>query len=792
MFRLHLKIAFRSLLKHKTASLINISGLAIGLAASLLLLLYVEYQWSYDKQFGNTENTYHLMVNFYGADKSITGTGVQVPNVLPAALKEETPEIEHISRVLWASRRLLANGQNSFKVESRYADPDLLEIFKFDYLSGNPDKAFDDPNSIVLTESTAIKLFGSADVLNKTLRFENLANLKVTAVIKDLPPNFTYGFEALTPWKLYENLNQWPADPNWGNYSYFTLLTLKPGTATAAVNEKIKNTIARHTGTKTIEAAPFIYPMERYHLYGHFVNGVDDGGQIEQVRIFIILALGILAIACINFMNLSTARSQKRAKEVGIRKTIGASRGSLVMQFLMESFVLTIFSVVVAIVLVELLLPAFNGLLNTKLQMDYSSPLNWLSVAGLILFTGLAAGSYPAFFLSGFNPVQVLKKTGSFKNRFSLSLRQALVITQFSFAIVLIVATLILYQQLQHLKSRPLGYQTNALVQIPHEGNLYPKFDLFKERILNSGAVTALTQSSGSIAFQNSNVNGLEWKGMAEADKKVSFDYIQTAHDFLKTNNIRLLAGRDFSAGRASDSSAVMLNETAVKRMGLKNPLTEQIVLNGQKRPVVGIFADVLWDEPTRAQHPMVIAFNAGNSDYITMRLNTARGTQENLSQIRRIAKEINPDFPVEITFVDSLVAEKVEHEQMLSVISNLFAGLCIFVSCLGLFGLSAFSAEQRTKEIGVRKVLGASITGIMTLLSVSFVKTVLIAMLLAMPVGYLVMDNWLMQFDYRIAIGPSIFIITGLATMTIAMVTVSWQAWRAAKSNPVDALKYE
>ncbi|HKG05663.1 MAG TPA: ABC transporter permease [Pedobacter sp.] len=792
MFRINLKIAFRNLLKSRTASLINISGLAIGLAASLMLLLYVQYQWSYDKQFGNTENTFQLMVNFYGADKSITGTGAQAPNTLAAVLKEETPEIEHISRVLWASRRLVANGQNSFKVESRYADPDLLRLFKFNYLSGNPEKAFDDPNSIVLTESTAIKLFGSSNVLNKTVRFENQANLRITAVVKDLPPNFTYGFEALAPWKLFENLNQWPAVPNWGNFSFFTLLTLKPGTAAGNVNQKIKTIIARHTGTKTIEAAPFIYPLEKFHLYGHFTNGVDDGGQIEQVRIFIILALGILAVACINFMNLSTARSLKRAKEVGIRKTIGASRGSLVMQFLLESFILTILSVIIAVALVELLLPAFNTLLHTKLEMNYSSPRNWLGVTVLVLLTGFLAGSYPAFFLSSFSPVQTLKKAVTFKNKFGLNLRQALVITQFSFAILLIVATLILNQQLQHLRNRPLGYQTDALVQMPHEGNLYPKFDLFKERILRSGAVTALTQSSGSIAFQNSNVNGLEWKNMPQEGKKTSFDYIQTTHDFLKTNNIRLIAGRDFSKEHASDSSAVMLNETAVKLMGFKNPLGEQIMLNGQKRPVVGVFADVLWDEPTRSQNPMVISFNASNSDYITMRLNSARGIAENLQHISKITKEINPDFPVEITFVDSLVAEKVEHEEMLSILSNLFAGLCVFVSCLGLFGLSAFSAEQRTKEIGVRKVLGASISSIMTLLSVSFIKTVLIAMLLAMPVGYLVMDHWLMQFDYRISIGPSVFIISGLATMAIAILTVSWQAYRAAKSNPVEALKYE
>jgi ABC-type antimicrobial peptide transport system permease subunit len=792
MFKLNLKIAFRNLLKHKTASLINISGLAIGLAASLLLLLYVQYQWSYDKQFGNSENTYHLMVNFYGADKSITGTTPQVSNVLPLVLKEESPEIEHISRVLWASRRLVANGQNSFKIEGRYADPDLLRIFKFEYLSGNPEKAFDDPNSIVLTETIAKRLFGSVDVLNNTVRFENQANLKVTAVIRDLPPNFTYGFECLTPWKLYENLNKWPAESNWGNYSFFTLLTLKNGTDPNAFNQKIKNTIARNTGTKTLEAAPFVYPLEKYHLYGHFTNGIADGGQIEQVRIFIILALGILAIACINFMNLSTARSQKRAKEVGIRKTIGASRTSLIMQFLLESFILTIVSVVLAIVLVELFLPAFNGLLNTKLQISYDSPRNWVALTVLILFTGFIAGSYPAFFLSSFNPVQALKKVITFKNNFNLSFRQVLVIIQFGFAIVLIVATLILYQQLQYLKNRPLGYDSNALIEMPHEGNLYPKFDLFKDRLLNSGAVTAVTQSSGSIAFQNSNTSGLEWHGMRAGDKKISFDLIQTTYDFLKTNNIRLIAGRDFSKGRASDSSALMLSETAVKQMGFQEPLGQQVLFNGKQRPVVGVFADVLWDEPTRTLHPMAIVFNAENSDVITMRLNTTGNIRESIDQITKITKELNPDFPVEIKFVDSLVAEKFEHEQMLSIISNLFAGLSIFVSCLGLFGLSAFSAEQRTKEIGIRKVLGATITGIITLLSVSFVKTVMIAMVLAMPIGYLIMDNWLMQFDYHISIGPVVFILTGVSSVLIALVTVSWQAYRAAKANPVDALKYE
>ncbi|WP_316803636.1 ABC transporter permease [Pedobacter nototheniae] len=792
MLKLNFKVAFRNLLRHKTNSIINISGLSIGLAASILLLLYVEYQWNFDKQFGNTKNIYHLMLNFYGANKNVISTGSQAPNVLPPLLKEQNPEIENISRILWESNRLLANGQNSFKIAGRYADPDFLKIFRFDYLSGNPDKAFDDPNSIILTESTARRLFGKTEVLNKTIRFENQVNLKVTGVIKDLPANFTYSFECLSPWKLYENLNEWPATPNWGNCSYFTVMSIKSGTDPNAFNEKIKNFISKNTGTNTLDAAPFIYPIEKYHLFGHFTNGLPDGGQIEQVRIFIILALSILLIACINFMNLSTARSQKRGKEVGLRKTIGASRSSLIRLFLLESLILTVISVTFAIVMVEVFLPSFNNLLNTSLQINYNSFLNWLAVLLLILFTGLIAGGYPAFFLSSFNPVQALKKSVKSQRKFGFNFRQILVIIQFGFAVVMILSTLILYQQLMHLKNRSLGYDTTALVEMPHEGNLYPKFDLFKDRLLRSGAVTAVAQSSGSIARQNSNTSGLQWQGMRPGEEKISFDIIQTTFDFIKTNNIRLVAGRDFVKGRSSDSSALMLNETAVKKMGLKNPLEQQVFFNGKKRPVVGVFDDIVWDEPTKSQHPMVIVFNAFNSDVITMRLNTTRNTQESIDQITKITKEINPDFPVEIKFVDNLVAEKFEHEQTLTTLSNLFGGLSIFVSCLGLFGLSAFTAEQRTKEIGVRKVLGASVSGIIALLSLSFVKAVVIAIVIALPIGYLVMNQWLMQFDYRILIGPEMFVITALSTVLIAFFTVSWQAYRAAKTNPAEALKYE
>lgn len=790
MFKLNLKIALRNLFRHKTAALINISGLAIGLAACLMLLLYVSYEWSYDRSFKNPENIYQVMVNFNRGNE--VSTGDQSPNALAATLKEEMPEVEHISRVMWASKRLLANGQNSFKVNGRYADPDLLKIFDYQFISGNPETALAEPNSIVLTESTAKRLFGNVNVQNKTLRFENQQDLKVTAVIKDLPPNVTYNFDCLNSFALYEKLNDWVAVPNWDNYFVYTLLTLKKGTDLDAFNAKLKPVIRSRDITIKVIPEPFVYPLIKKHLYGEFVNGHRSGGRIEQVRIFGILALSILLIACINFMNLATARSQRRAKEVGIRKTIGASRSSLVAQFLLESLLLTIISVIAAIAVLELAIPAFNNLLDIKLEIAYDNPMNWLAVMSVILLTGLIAGSYPAFFLSAFNPVETLKKPVALKGRFSLNFRQILVVIQFSFAVVLIVATMVIYQQLQYIKNKPLGYQSAALVEMPHEGLLYLKFDLLKSRLLASGAVTAMCQSSGSISSPNSNSSGMEWPGMSENDKMMSVNQIFTAYDFIRTNGVKLLEGRDFKPGLRTDSTAVLLSRTAIRQMNLKNPVGQYVVFQGAKREIVGVFEDIAWGDLSQREKPMVISFNAGNSDVITMRLNQEKEVKECINLISKITKEINPDFPVDIRFVDLLVAEKLKNERILALLSNIFGGLSIFISCLGLFGLSAFSAEQRTKEIGVRKVLGASVMEIIKLLSFSFIKTVFLALVIAMPLAYVLMNNWLLKFDYHISVGFLVFFITAIVTIMIAFLTVSWQAFRAAKANPVMALKYE
>lgn len=734
---------------------------------------------------------YQAMVNVYDGNGQVTKTLDQTQNILAATLKEEFPEITHISRITDSYKRLLsAGGDHKLKVDSRYTDPDLLKVFDYQYLSGNPAKALSDPNSIVLTKSAAIKLFGTAEALNKTVRFEDFVNLKVTAVIKDLPANTSYPFEALTPWKLFENLNQWPAKTNWGNHSFFTLMELNKKADVNELNVKIKDIVKRHFALAKEDI--FLFPLTKIHLYDRFVNGKSSGGQIQQVEIFVGLAFGILLIACINFMNLSTAYAQKRAKEIAIKKTIGATKISLIFQFLFESLILTAISVFISIAVIELSLPWFKNLLGIDIVIDYYNPYIWTILVLLLVVTGFLAGSYPAFYLSGFNPVKGLKRPLNHKTSIFLNLRQLLVIVQFSFAVILIAATITIYKQLQFIKNRPLGYRANSLVEIPHEGLLYPKYDLLKAKLLSSGAVIAVTQSSSGLSHKDGSIRGLEWEGMSEADKVIDFDQIYTTYDFTKTAGIRMLAGRDFNRKFASDTAGLLLNKKALAVMGLKNPIGSRILYQGQKRTVVGIFDDFVWGDRSKFNSPMVIAFANGISETITLRLNPQKSLSESIGSITNIVSELNPNFPVDIKFVDNLNEAKLKNEVMLAKLSNVFGGLAIFISCLGLFGLSAYSAAQRTKEIGIRKVLGASIGELMELLSVSFVRLVLIAVLIALPIAYYMMNSWLQTFEFRTSISIWIFVLTAFLTLLVALLTISWQTYKAARANPVKALKYE
>jgi putative ABC transport system permease protein len=537
---------------------------------------------------------------------------------------------------------------------------------------------------------------------------------------------------------------------------------------------------------------PFLFRLSDKHLFGTFLNGKSVGGNIERVYLFMALAMGILLIACVNFMNLATAKSERRAKEVAVKKTIGASRGSLIAQFITESMLLTVIGVIIAVVLVEVSLPSFNNLLQIKLGISYNNAWAWLGIVMIILLTGLLAGSYPALYLSSFNPVTTLKKRAGFKGVLPVNLRQLLVAGQFCFAIVLIIATLVIYRQVQFVKDRPVGYDIDLLAEMPQDGALQSKFELLKSELLKSGAVISMTQSSGSLSNAGSSFWNFEWPEMAEKDKLIVFDQIATSYDFLKTNGVQLLAGRDFSKAFASDTAALMLSAAAVKTMGLKNPVGTRVKYHGNDATIVGVFKDFIWGSPYYSERPMVVAFSKDWGGNITLRLNQNRSLSENIDAITRITKKINPAYPVEIKFVNDLYGTKLKAERTLGILSNLFGGLAIFVSCLGLFGLAAYSAEQRSKEFGVRKVLGASIGNIMRLLSMSFMKMIGIAVVIGVPIACYLMNSWLQHFEYRTTISWWIIAMAICGTFLIALLTISYQAYKTATGNLVNALKYE
>jgi putative ABC transport system permease protein len=789
MFKMNLKIAWRSLWMHKTSSIINVTGLAIGLASCLMLMLYVAYEWNFDKQFEGSEQVYQVMTNFEDASGKISGTNELTGNGLAQVIREEIPEVTEVARLGYGGQSLIANGQNSFKREAKFADPGILKIYNYEFIAGNPATALKTPNSVVLTEEMAQVLFPDGDALNKSLRFNAANDLKVTGIIKNLPANSSNRFDFLMPWSFYETLFDWVKRPEWGNFNWQTLVRVRNGADINLINSKMKGMIKKNGFDK---AEPFLYRLSDRHLFGKFQNGKSVGGDVERIYLFVGLAFGILLIACVNFMNMATAKSERRAREVGVKKTIGASKGSLVTQFLTESMLLTFISVILAIALVEILLPTFNNLLQIRLSISYNHLWSWLSIILIIVLTGLIAGSYPALYLSAFDPVKTLKGVSKRGGRLPVNLRQVLVVGQFCFAIVLIIATLVIYRQVQYIKNRPVGYDINLLVEIQQDGELQNRFDLYKSQLLKSGAVTAMCQTSGTMSHDGSSFWNFEWPGMAEKDKEIVFNQLATTYDFLKTNGIQLLAGRDFSRAFASDTAAVLLSSNAVKTMNLKNPVGTRVKYHGMDVKVVGVFKDFIWGSPYFTDRPMVVAFMKGWGGNITMRLNPDRSLTSNMETITRITKQINPAYPADIRFVQELYATKLQAERTLGLLSNLFGGLAIFISCLGLFGLAAYSAEQRSKEFGVRKVLGASTASIMQLLSVSFMKMICIAVLIAVPLACSLMNKWLSHFEFHTSISWWIIFAAISGTLIIALFTVSYQAYKSATANLVNTLKYE
>lgn len=787
MLKNHFKIALRSLFKNKGYSLLNIGGLSVGMAAAMLILLWVQHEVSYDMFHSKKDRLYKAMnlAVFNGKLQAWDTT----PKILGPTMAAEFPEVANMSRFSNQGGLLMRVGDQQLLAEGAFVDSAFVDMFDFPLLSGDHKHVLRQPTDVLISESLAQKLFGRKDVQGQVLQLDTAEVMTVAGVFRDFPDNTTFkGTEFLLPWTYLVKMG-W-VDEYWGNNSVTTYVELSPEASHEAVNSKIRDIGIRHTNGEG-DTEVFLHALPDWWLWSTFENGQKAGGRIETVRLFVIIAGFILLIACINFMNLSTARSEKRAKEVGIRKVAGAYRGSLVGQFLSESILIATLAGIIALGIVTLALPAFGSLVDRQLAIDFSDFRFWLSLIGFVLLTGILAGSYPAFYLSAFQPVKVLK--GSFRRvNAAINPRKVLVVLQFTIAIVLIISTLVVHRQIQHAKDREQGYEKNNLLYTFTAGDVEKNYTLIKSELLNDGLATSVTKTSSPITESWSNSWGFSWAGKAEDDKTV-FNRFYADDRVVETMGLELVAGRDFDLmSYPTDSTAAILNEAAVKAMGFDDPIGKIVSDNGTDWHVVGVIKDFIIQSPYSPIQPMVIEGARGWFSAVHIKYDSSISTAEALTKTEAIFRKYNPMYPFEYRFADEQYARKFDETQRTGSLAALFAFLTIFISCLGLFGLAAYMAENRTKEIGVRKVLGASVFSITKLLSKEFVVLVLISCLIAFPVAYWAMDKFLQGYNYRISLGWGIFVMAGLGAILLATFTVAGQAIKAAVANPVESLRDE
>lgn len=786
MFRNYLKIAWRNLLKNKAFTIINIAGLTIGMASAALILLWVQNELSFDR-FHQKEDRLYLTYNRAVFDGKLW-CWPTTPKIMAPTMKAGYPQIEDAARVT-NNNFLFSIGDKHITASGNFTDPGFLNMFSFPLVKGDAKTALNSIYSVVVTQKMANKLFGTEDVIGKVVRVDSNANFTITAVMKDLPNNTRFDFDYLMPWQYMKKIG-WD-DDSWGNNSVQTYVLLKSGVSIDAANRQIKNITKSHSNQRE-DTEVFLWPANKWHLYSKFENGKNTGGYITTVKTFALIAAFILLIACINFMNLSTARSEKRAKEVGIRKVAGAPKSLLIGQFMGESILISLLSGIIALIVVYLSLPAFNTLTNKELYLSFTDPYFGVCFIGFILITGIIAGSYPAFYLSSFKPVSVLK--GTFKAASALvTPRKILVVMQFAFATILIICTIVVKRQMDYAQQRDNGYKKDNLVYTMMSGEIEKHFAAIRSELISSGAASAVTKTSQPITAGWSDSWGYDWQGKVPG-AKIDFDVFNTDGDFAKTMGLKVVQGRDIDIKNyPTDSTAMLLNETAVKTMGFKNPIG-QIVKQGGERSwhVIGVVKDFILKSPYEPVSPMVIQGPKSWFNVIHYKLNPAHSAAEDLKLAEGVFKKYNPDYPFEYKFVDEDYAKKFNNEKRLTTLASLFAGLTIFISCLGLFGLATYMAQNRMKEIGVRKVLGASVANITTLLSLDFLKLVAIAFVIAAPVAWWGMNEWISGYSYRLDIGIWIFVIAGILTALLALATVSFQAIKAAVANPVKSLRSE
>jgi putative ABC transport system permease protein len=795
MIKNYFKIAWRNLLKNKGYSLINIAGLAVGMAVAILIGLWMFDELSYDTSFKNHKQIAQVLQNqnFNG----VTGTQTAEPAPLANALRTKYgSEFKYAIMSSWTGGHVIAFGDKKLTRTGNYMEPDASEMLDLKMIYGIR-KALTDPNSILLSQNVSESLFGTINPVGKTLKIDNTQIVKVGGVYENLPRNTSFSnLLFIASWSLYESSEPWikEARQDWGNNSFQTFVQLADKANMDKVSAKIRNIKYNliSAGEKKFKAQMFLFPMDRWHLYGDFKDGKNNGGRIQFVWLFGIIGSFVLLLACINFMNLSTARSEKRAKEVGIRKTMGSLRAQLIGQFFSESLLVVILAFLFSLALVELSLPFFNEIADKKLGILWFNVPFWITAIGFILFTGIVAGSYPALYLSSFQPVKVLK--GTFRaGRFASLPRKVLVVVQFSVSIVLIIGTIIVFRQIQFAKDRPVGYNREGLIMTELATNdIYNHFDAFRSELLSTGAVKDAAYSQSPLTGVWSNNSSFNWKDK-DPEQTVNFGTSGVSFEYGKTVGWQFTDGRDFSRSMLTDSVGMVVNEAAVKFMGLKNPVGEIVKWDETPMKITGVIKNMVMESPYAAPRPMIFyIMRENNSNFLTIRLKEGTNVKESLAKAESVYKKYSPDVPFDYKFVDEDYAAKFASEERIGKLATLFAGLAIFISCLGLFGMASFTAEQRTKEIGVRKVLGASIRDLWTMLSKEFVALVLVSCLIGTPIATWLLHNWLQSYEYRTPISWWIFALSILGALVITLITVSFQAIKAAMANPVKSLRSE
>jgi len=787
MYRNYFIVTLRNLLKNKIYSIINIAGLSIGITCSILILLWVYDELSFDKFHPKVDRLYQLWVNSEFDNTINTWRSVPLPTY--EALKTAHTHIKNVTVVDWGGDHLLTVGENRIYKRGYYVGEEFLTMFEFSLTFGNAPDVLNDASSIVITEETARIFFGEEDPINKIIRVDDKGDLKVSGVLKDVPGNSTFEFDFLLPRKYWRSINPWVIEneDNWGNYSFQVFVELSDPVHFDAVNKSIQSMLVEH-GETDLKPELFLYPMARWRLYSSFENGQEKGGMIDFVQMFSLIAVFILLIACINFMNLATARSERRAREVGIRKSIGSKRSDLIFQFISESLLITLISYLIAIILAQLLLPVYNHLVEKELALNYTSPGFWLFSLSVIFFTGIISGSYPAFYLSSFRPVKVLKGKIMEGRRGSLP-RKILVVLQFGFSILLIIGTIVIYKQIQLVKNRELGYDQENMIMVERNEELDRNYQPLKNELLQSGIVEGVTVSNSPITQINSN-NFLGWPGKPE-EQRVIFTTITTEYDYAHTMGIKILMGRDFSKDFPSDSSAILINKSALDLMDLEDPLGTELELWGGKRTLVGVLDNVLMGSPFQEVKPLFAIMDDWGG-YITIRIRKSNDLNASLQQIKRIFEKYNTAYPFEYQFADQEFDKKFKNINLTSSLANLFASLAILITGLGLMGLAAFTAEQRSKEIGIRKVMGASVVNIITLMTRDFSRLVLVAFLISAPLSWWLLTSYLERYPIHIKIQLWVFLLTGIFAMLFAQIIIMTQTFRAAQENPVNSLRDE